>query len=151
MKKMFLLVALLLVFSGVGISNSSEAMRNLQSLVSLTTGNPRFQNFKMIGQPTTCVTQKGQMKEFQFNIQAGQRYIFMASGDNKSADIDMYVMDAQRNIIGFDQVSPQYRGGPGTDCGVFINPMVSGPYAVKVDLFSAEPGDVTLVLTYGTF
>ena len=151
MKKIFALI-FVLMFCTIGFSNSSEALRNLQGLVSSTMNRPQFQNFKMIGQPKTWVTQKGQFTEFPVNLRVGQRYVFMASGDNNSFDIDMYVLDPQGKVVGFDQVTPQYRGGPGSDCGVFIQPMVSGRYIVKVELFDAQPGvSVTLAKAYGTF
>lgn len=154
MKKM--LFGLLIVFCFAMLSdvfsNQNDALQNLQRLVSITTANPRFQSFRMIGQPKVWTMVKQQQSEFNYNLQVGQRYIFMASGDRDSYDIDMYVYDPAGNLVGADQVTPQYNGGPGTDCGVFINPMMPGNYKVKVDLFNATEGKtVTMVMVYGNF
>ena len=153
MKKIVVFCSVFLLIAGIGIAAQSEALRNLQTLMSNTQRNPQFQGFRMIGQPKTWSMRKMEQRSFQYNLNTvGQRVIFMASGDNNSFDIDMYVYDQDGVLVGQDQTTPSYQGGPGTDCGVFLNILRTGTYTVKVDLYSAIEGvNVDMAMAYGTY
>jgi hypothetical protein len=160
MKKILLATAALFLFVATGFTTQDQAARNLQLLIGNHLATPQYSTFRILGGPYywTCV--RGERRSFMANLLAGKRYIFLASGDANSFDIDIRVYDPFGNIVTQDIITPQYdangtplQGSSGIDAGAWLAPTTSGAYRVEVDLHNtnAMAGIIFMSMCWGEF